>query len=152
MSIDQTPEPGLEPEVKGSVSRIAPWHRRQLCRELAVGEVKRTALARKYGVSPSAITAFAKRNAAEVDAIKAQLDDQFAGLWIARKENRLAQYQADYEASEQHDKSEHFEWIRVRTQIMHQVAEELGQLPPRATLTIMPVAHVIVGVDPDALT
>ena len=128
-----------------------PWHRRQFCRELAAGEVTRAALARKYGISRAAVTQFAKRHRAEIDAIKAQLDDQFAGLWIARKENRLAQYQADYEASEQHDKSEHFEWIRVRTQIMHQAAEELGQLPPRATLTIMPVVHVLEGVDPEVL-
>ena len=127
------------------------WERRQLCRELAEGEQTKAALGRKYGVTGQAIGAFGQRHRAEIDAIKAQLDDQFAGLWIARKENRLAQYQADYEASEQHDKSEHFEWIRVRTQIMHQVAEELGQLPPRATLTIMPVVHVLEGVSPEVL-
>lgn len=138
-------------EVDRPVGRRA-WERRQLCRELAAGDVTQAALARKYGITKQAVSAFAKRHAAEIDTIKAQLDDAFAGLWIAAKENRIAQYQADYEASEAHDKAEHFEWIRVRTQIMHQVAEELGQLPPRATLTIMPVVHVLEGVDPAALT
>ena len=128
------------------------WEHRQLCRELAEGTVTKAALGRKYGITGQAIAQFAKRYAREIDDIKAQLDDEFAGLWIARKEARMAQYQEDYEASQTHDKSNHFEWIRVRTQILHQVAEELGQMPPRAEVTVLPVQHVIIGVDLEALT
>lgn len=147
MSEDYEHEPG---DVAVSVGRHA-WERRQLCRELATGMTHRT-LGRKYGVTHQAITAFAKRHAREIADIKADLDNQFSGLWIADKESRLAHYQADYEASEQHPKADHFEWVRVRTQIMHQVSEELGQLPPRAGVTIMPVLHVVEGADPEALT
>jgi hypothetical protein len=127
------------------------WERRTLCRELALGEISKAALGRKYGVTGQAIGQFAKRHAREIDQIRAQLDDEFAGLWIASKEARMAQYQEDYEASQEHEKSTHFEWVRVRTQILHQVAEELGQMPPRAEVTVMPVIHVLEGVDPEVL-
>ena len=149
--IELTPKGPVERTRTGPPEKIRPWQRRELCRELATGEVRRTVLARKYGVVPSTITDFAKRYAAEIDAIKSRLDDEFAGLWIANKEARMAQYQEDYEASERHDKSEHFEWVRVRTQILHQVAEELGQMPPRAEITVMPVVHVLEGIDLEAL-
>jgi hypothetical protein len=141
----------MSSDVERSVYSPRAWERRTLCRELALGEVTKAALGRKYGVTGQAISAFAKRYAAEIDAIRAQLDDEFAGLWIASKEARLAQYQDDYEASERHEKSEHFEWVRVRTQILHQVAEELGQMPPRAEVTVLPVEHIIIGVDMEAL-
>lgn len=128
------------------------WDRRTLCRELATGEMTRAALGRKYGVTGQAIGAFARRHAAEIADIKAALDDAFAGLWIARKEARIAQHQADYEAAEGNEKGDHHEWIKARTAILHAVAEELGQLPPRATITVTPVTHILVGVDPEALT
>ena len=148
--LDQIPD--AVPEVNGSAKRIAPWLRRTLCRELAAGEVKRAALARKYGVTPAAITLFAKRHGAEIDAIKRDLDDQFAGLWIADKAARIAAYQADLEASAADTKhAGYFEQIRTRTAILRAVAEELGQLPPRATLTIRPVVHVLEGVSPEVL-
>jgi hypothetical protein len=129
-----------------------PWERRALCRELAVGEVTGAALARKYDVTRQAISAFKKRHAAEIDAIKADLDNEFAGLWIAQKSARIAAYQADLEASEGGGFGSHFEQIRTRTQVLKAVAEELGQLPPRATITIVPVQHILEGVDPSALT
>ena len=129
-----------------------PWERRQLCRELATGEHTHAVLGKRYGVTRQAITAFAKRYAREIDAIKADLDNEFAGLWIAQKAARIAAYQADLEASEAGGYGSHFEQIRTRTQILKSVAEELGQLPPRATITIVPVQHILEGVDPDALT
>ena len=144
--------PGAVPEVNGSAKRIAPWLRRTLCRELAAGEVKRAALARKYGVTPAAITLFAKRHGAEIDAIKRDLDDQFAGLWIADKAARIATYQADLEQSSTGGFGTHFEQIRTRTQILRAVAEELGQLPGKQPIISAVVQHIIVGVDLEQLT
>ena len=141
--------------VNGSASspKLTPVQRRQLCRALAVNEVTRAQLARDYGVSRPAITQFAKRHGTEIEAIKARLDDEFAGLWIADKGNRLAAYQGDYDLSAEGEYAAHYEQIRTRTQILHNVAEELGQLPPRATVAVLPVVHVIRGdVDLDALT
>lgn len=127
------------------------WERRTLCRELAVGELSKAALGRKYGISASAVTQFSQRHAAEIAAIRGQLDDEFAGLWIADKASRIAAHQADYDAAAGSDKADHHEWIKARTAILHAVAEETGQLPPRATVAVMPVVHILEGVDPDAL-
>jgi hypothetical protein len=144
-------------EVKDSGSgrdtKLKPWDRRQLCRELAAGDVKRADLARRYGVSAAYITKFAKQHAAEIDDIRASLDNEFAGLWIASKAARIAAYQADLELSEDHAKyGSHYEHIRTRTQILKAVAEELGQLPPRQTVMVVPVVHVVEGVDLKDLT
>ena len=136
---------------QGESSDVKPWERRQLCRELAAGELTRAQLARKYGINRSGITRFAQRHAREIDDIKANLDDEFAGLWIASKAARIAAYQADAERSEDGGYGSHYEQIRTRLQIYRAVAEELGQLPGRTTVTVVPVVHVVEGVDLEAL-
>ena len=127
------------------------WERRTLCRELATGDLSKAALGRKYGISTSAITQFSQRHATEIATIKGQLDAEFAGLWIADKASRIAAYQADYDAAADSDRFDHHEWIKARTDILHKVAEETGQLPPRATVAVMPVVHIIENVDLEAL-
>ena len=141
------------PEVNGSGStrKLTPFDRRELQRLLADGTEKRVALARRFGVSAAYITKFAKQYAREIDDIKRDLNDEFAGLWIASKVNRVLAYQADYAAALTSDKATHHEWIKCRALILHQVAEELGQLPPRTTVTVMPVVHVIEGIAPESL-
>lgn len=142
-------------ELNQSVERtrpgIKPWERRQLCRELAIGQPTRAALARKYGVARSTITEFAKRHAAEIDAIKADLDNEFAGLWVADKASRIAAYQADLEMSLSGPYAAHYEHVRTRQAGLRAIAEELGQLPPRATVAVVPVQHILDGVDVDQL-
>lgn len=135
-----------------NIRKLSASDRRQLARHLATGELRRAQLARQYGVSASYIGQFAKERAREIDAIRADLDDEFAGLWIASKEKRLAAYEREYETSEQGDYSGHFEQVRTRTAILRNVAEELGQLPTRATTAIItPVVHVIENVSLDDL-
>lgn len=130
---------------------LKPWQRHKLLRELAAGEKTSAQLSREYGMSASGIREFKKRHRAEVDAIAAAAGDEFAGLWIADKGQRLAAYQADYEIAADDDKQSHHEWVKARTGILHAVAEETGQLPPRATVAIVPVVHIIEGVDLDVL-
>lgn len=140
-------------QLRGTASRkLTAFDRRQLQRDLATGDRKRIQLARDYNVSTSYISQFAKTFALEIDHIKRDLANEFAGLWIANKENRMVAYQAEYAMALGNDKRDHHEWIKARTAILHIVAEELGQLPPRATIAVVPVTHVIVGVDPSELT
>jgi len=133
--------------------KLTPADRRNLARQLAMGEIKRSQLARDYDVTTGYITQFAKQHQREIDAIRADLDNQFAGLWIADKEQRLAAYAADFELSAAGDYGAHYEQIRTRSAILRNVAEELGQLPTRSTTAIVvPVVHVIEGgVDLEAL-
>lgn len=145
--------PDNDGEVQGSGSRrLTPFDRRKLQRAIATGERKRAQIARDFGVSASYVTSFAKRYAFEIDQIKAALDDQFAGLWIADKESRILALEAEYARALGSDKRDHHEWIKARLQVLHQAAEELGQLPPRATVAIVPVVHVLEGVDPEMLS
>jgi predicted transcriptional regulator len=120
---------------------------RQLVRDLAAGEVRRAQLARQLGVSASAVTQFAQKHEREIEAIKARLQDEFAGLWIADKAERIASYQADLEMSLDSDRPTHFEQIRTRTQIKQAVAEELGQLPPRTQVVVQAITHIIENVN-----
>lgn len=117
-------------------------HRRRLVRELAVGVKPRAQLAREYGVTAGAITAFAQRNLREIDALKAAIGqqdlDRLAGLWIANQEQRVAMFQVIAEESVDE---------KVVVSCLKAVAEELGQVVPRTTVTVMPVVHVIEGVD-----
>jgi hypothetical protein len=135
----------------GSVRKLTPFDRRKLQRELAAGEKTRADLARAFGVSGAYVTKFAKQYAREIDAIKADLGNAFAGLWIAEKENRVIAYQQEYGMAATGSTAGDHEFIKVRTGILRQVAEELGQLPPRATVVVTPVVHVIEGVDVEAL-
>jgi hypothetical protein len=132
--------------------KLTPWDRRQLARDLAEDVVSRRKLATRYGVSHQYLTKFARQHATEIDAMRDRIGDEFAGQWIADKQARIAAYQADYEAALDHPHFDHHEWLKARTQILHAVAEELGALPPRAAVMIVPVTHIVQGVDLDALT
>jgi hypothetical protein len=141
----------VDGERDGSRDRLVPWQRHKLLRELAAGERTSAHLGREYGMTASGIRDFKKRHRAEVDAIAADAASEFAGLWIAEKASRLAAYQGDYALSAAGEYAGHYEQIKARTAILHAVAEETGQLPPRQQVTVMPVVHVIQGVDIDAL-
>jgi hypothetical protein len=131
---------------------LMPGQVRELCRDLATGEQTKVQLARKYRISNPCITKFSKVHAREIDAIKANLDDEFAGLWIASKANRIQAYQEDLEASADGDYGTQYEQIRTRAQILRQVAEELGQLPSRGAAVSGEIKHVLKGVDLEALS
>lgn len=72
----------------------------ELQRELAVGTVTHAELAKKYGCARSGISTFAKKYQSVIADIAADLDNRYAGLWIADKDKRVAAYQADAELVE----------------------------------------------------
>jgi hypothetical protein len=124
--------------------------RHELIRELAAADVPRTALAEKYGVQPPAITEFAKRYEYQIQEARKHLDDEFFGLWIAKKSSRLAEYQRMFEEAEEHQ-----DWAearRVMALTLKSAAEELGQIPNKATIQHEgQVRYVIEGVDTENL-
>lgn len=143
---DET-QPSGEP-VSSPASQVPGYRVMELCRELAAEQVKRADLARKYGVSRSAITQFARRHRGRIEEIRRKLDDEFAATWIASKQRRIEALQADYEASAEGYYTGHYEHIKARTAILRAVAEELGQIPNKSNVTIGgTVRHELVGVD-----
>jgi predicted transcriptional regulator len=123
-----------------------------MCRELAAEDLKRVEIARLFGVTPAAITQFAKRHKREIDETRERIADGLVAMWIADKVERIAAYQADFEMALDHPNAAHHEWIRTRTGILRNVAEELGQLPPRAQVNVFPVVHVVEGIEVEELT
>ena len=126
---------------------IAPWHKLALLRELAAGDTKHGMLAKKYGMSPQSLSNFAKRYASEIEDIRENFADQFAGMPYAKKRNRIMKYAEEIERLDNHPNADHFEWSKARQNALRNIAEELAQLPPRQQVTVIPVAHIIEGID-----
>lgn len=145
----------------------------KLIRELALGSQTQSQLAEKYDVTPAAITYFKQRNADAIEAIRKDSNDEFAGILIVQKAHRLGlleqliqkalEPQPKVSASgrvayvEKDDGStEMVEEIALDSaaRMIKQVAEELGQLPNRLTLSGDVNVHTsyrVEGVDTDDL-
>jgi len=136
---------------------IPPWRKLGLMRELADPQRTQLDMAREYGVVPSVITEFKQKHAVAIAKIKANVDDKYAGLWVADKLNRIATYEADIEAIEAKAQKDgatmaEADMMRVKGSFLRAVAEELGQLPAKVNVTVTPVEHIIIGVNPEELT
>ena len=106
-----------------------PLTRRKLIRELATTDTLQKEHAAKYGVSRDAIHDFERRHAEEIAAVRADHLDEFAGLLIAEKQNRLSVYeQLLLEAIDRGER-------QVAVRILRNVAEELGHLPSRMQIS-----------------
>jgi hypothetical protein len=125
-----------------------PWRKRSVMRDCALGDMTIVQLAEKYEVSNTAITDFKRRYREEIQAIIDDAENEFAGIWIASKEQRLSAYRDLWErAWEDEDFS-------LCSKIEKQVAEEMGHLPGRITVSGQldtTTKYTINGVDPEAL-
>lgn len=64
-----------------------------LMRDLALGAESMQDLAYRYGVTTMAISAFAKRHANHITEIRGDLESEWAGVWIADRQARIAEIQ-----------------------------------------------------------
>jgi hypothetical protein len=151
-----------------------PWTRRQLIVELATSGKTQTKLAEEYGVAQPSISDFAKRHRQTIEQVRADQENEFAGIAIAEKAIRLATYLdvldtalkpvpkvnakgeimmgLPDENGERHPIMEID--AGVAQKILRNVAEELGHLPNRVTLggeVGVTTNYRINGVDPEAL-
>lgn len=132
--------------VKGHLERG--WVKHRLVRDFALGEKTGKELAEIYGCSVTSISAFKKRHAMEIEEVRNNLADQYAGVWVARKLDRIREYQnaAEKMAAGQSPRNQ-----EVLVSILKAVAEELGDLPARTQVNISNenVTYEIVGVSVD---
>lgn len=131
----------------------------QLIRELAIGNESQDVLAEKYEVTQPAISDFKRRNADAIAQVKANLDDEFAGMWIAQKQNRVKVYQDDVERIVEQQETGAtppvmlIGLLRLKQAALKSVAEELGQLPGRVHINIQGDAkYSVEGVEVKDLT
>lgn len=116
--------------------------------ELALGEVTQAKLAESYGCSEAAISLFKSRHVAEINLIRDNAADEFAGILVAKKAGRLQAYQDMLERAEESGDDKH------AAKVLRQVAEELGALPQRMQVSGQldtQSRYVIDGVDMEAL-
>lgn len=129
---------------------------RSLCRDLALGNETQEALAEKYGVTRQTICYHGQRNREEIAAIKENIDDEFAGMWIAQKQARVAEYKADVErVNAALDKLDVVDpkLLRAKNAALKASAEEMGQLPAKTIVQVSsePVAIRFPDVDMGSL-
>ncbi len=113
--------------------------------ELAMEAESLDELARREGVEARDLGAFAEEYALEIVAIREAMVDRAtidtAGLWIAAKRARIAEYQADVEdidatLAEYRQlgvpwSRSHRDMERIKLDLFRQVADELGAYPQR---------------------
>jgi hypothetical protein len=105
------------------------WTRLGLMRDLALDEATHAELGIKYNCTREAVSRFRKRHEAEIADIVARADEEFAGILITQKRNRLAMYQEQVEGAEDRK-----DWKLV-ARLLRQVAEEMGHLPSRMQIS-----------------
>lgn len=127
------------------------WVMHRLIRDFAIGEKTGLELSKQYGVSQNSISAFKKRHTLEIDEVRDNMADQYAGVWVAQKLDRIREYQvaAEKMASGQSPRSQ-----EVLTSILKAVAEELGDLPARTQVQVSTenVTYQVIGINPEDLT
>lgn len=134
------------PARKGHLERG--WVKHRLIRDFALGEKTGRELAEIYGVSQNSISAFKKRYALEIEEVRNNLADEYAGVWVANKLARIQEYQ---QAAEKMAAGHSPRNQEVLVSILKAVAEELGQLPARTQVNVSTETTVyeIVGVSAD---
>lgn len=137
------------PARKGHLDRG--WVKHRLIRDYALGEKTGAQLAKEYGVSQTSMSLFKKRHAMDIEEVRNNLADEYAGVWVAKKIERIREYQ---EAAEKMAVGTSPRNAEVLTSILKAVAEELGQLPARQQVNVSTenVTYQIVGIDLDDLS
>jgi predicted transcriptional regulator len=126
--------------------KLAGWKKLKLIRELALTGRTQVDLAEEFEVSQPTISYFASKHAAEIAEIRANAEDDFAGLWIAKKKNRLAEYQKDVDEVNELPPDPALK--RIKHNALKSVAEELGALKTNVDATI---TYKVEGVDTEKL-
>jgi hypothetical protein len=125
-----------------------------LIRDIALGEFTFVELARRYGLDSRTIETFSQDFASEIAEVRAALAGHLAvesaGLWVAKKQNRIAELQDDIEdcntaiasmrvmpvGNEGYESGlgsrRHMNIARTKLNALVAVANELGPLEKRA--------------------
>lgn len=143
--LDPADRSRTRPAVKGHLERG--WVKHRLIRDFALGEKTGIQLSAQYGCSVTSISQFKKRYALEIEEVRNALADEYAGVWVARKLDRIREYQ---EAAEKMASGSSPRNAEVLVSILKAVAEELGQLPARTQVNVSneTTVYEIVGIDP----
>jgi hypothetical protein len=129
------------------------WKKRACARMLVDGVLTHAQIAKHFDTTREAVSLFKKRNAVYIEEMQQKRDDELAGLWIADKLKRVAEYERDVEdINDVHDQegAELDSLLLTRKHAaLRNVAEELGQL--KETVRVETATYQVEGVDMGAL-
>jgi hypothetical protein len=114
----------------------------ELIRELAMQATSQAELSRRFELSEMVVSHFKTTYEQEIadvrKALLADVKDETAGLWIADKAKRIAEYQEDVEMCDKALLTSGLDpaVMKVKHNALKSVAEELGSLPTRAPTEI----------------
>lgn len=114
-------------------------HRRlALIRTLAENNRTQDQIADEYGISQQSVSQFSIKYREQIEQQRANIDDAFAAIWIAQKQNRVVEYQqlVDDLAEKVAEGDVDPALLRTYATLLRSVAEEMGQLPSRAVVQI----------------
>ena len=123
------------------------WPRLGLIRDLAFGEFSHAQIAADIGCSAADVAEFAAQHEEDILEVRAALAGRLAletaGLWISKKQNRLAEYQSDVEDLNQFiaelrernacGSAPHREALKTKVVMLKAVADDLT---PRGALAV----------------
>lgn len=146
--------PAPEGARRAGVEKAPPTHkletdenRAEVIRLLAGGTTQR-AIAQRFGCRPSSVGEFRNRHIGEINRLRGELQDAARAedqLWIAHRIDRLGvlqdQLEELLEAVDNTGSEELPELTRTIVTVLHEAAEQLGQLPARS----VQVANTIVN-------
>lgn len=119
--------------------RWARGHRKlALIRALAENNRTQEQIAEDFGITQQGVSKFLVRHREQIEQQRADLDDHFAAVWIAQKQNRVVEYQQliDDLAEKVAEGDVDPALLRTYATLLRSVAEEMGQLPSRAVVQI----------------
>jgi hypothetical protein len=136
-------------------SKIKSHHKLALMREIAESKQPQSVLAVKYGVTQGTISQFKTKHASQIQAIQADFENEFAGLWIAKKTNRIQEYMNQVELINEQLQSDPAPrnigtLLRYAQIAIRSVAEELGALTQKVESTNK-TTYTVEGVDVEKL-
>lgn len=156
------PRPGATRH-KAEAQELRGRQKLALIRDLAMKEWDTPSLATMYGMTRSEVIGFMALHAQEIAEVSAALagtlDISTAGMWVTKRQARLAEYQSQIEdidkviqrLSEQGiDWSRaHRDMYRARLDLYRAVADELGAYPQRAAAPPRQGQGVIYSIEAD---
>jgi hypothetical protein len=161
------------PKTMGAAT-IKAWEYERLINDLALGARSHADIAVEYSKAEQTIAAFAMRHRPEVEAKKREQSSEYSHIWSTQKGNRIrvltARYEelqglidALYEHAQQETEtlrnvepdaadvpvnSKEFNAYHDRqVKLVHQIAEETGQLPQRVALDAVVTRNPITDFD-----
>lgn len=124
----------------------------EVARAIVTGSPTQAQIARRFDITRSAVTQWKKRHRGLIAQVQASIDTEFSAIYLSEKLSRLWSLQQDFELSTEQPNAATPDHIRVRMALLHAIAEETGQLLPRTMIAVVPVRHILEGVDISKLT